>query len=187
MPKARQAEGPASYSRYEPAFPGQGAAEPARLKDIRLQRELVDPPDSNRPKWPKGTALANDRLTVRDGLSVLAPLEDHLVMLLKGVQARLQSMKHRDGAIGLLSGLNQLVDDPFLPSNTILGNRDVSLGLGKVVLLIGVVHGGGCLSARGTAPRAPPRTHSSSPRRPSGKRDRGSPLPPRSPRRREAG
>ena len=62
---------------------------------------------------------ADDRLTVRDGLSVLAPLEDHLKMLLKGVQARLQSMKHRDGAIGLLSGLNQLVNDLFLPSNTI--------------------------------------------------------------------
>jgi hypothetical protein len=62
-------------------------------------------------------------------------------MLLKGVQARLQSMKHRDGAIGLLSGLNQLVDNRFLPSNTLLGDRDVSLGLGKVVLLVGVVHG----------------------------------------------
>ena len=62
----------------------------------------------------QGTALAaNDRLTVRDGLSVLAPLEDHLAMLLKGVQARLQSMKHRDGAIGLLSLLNQLVNDLF--------------------------------------------------------------------------
>jgi hypothetical protein len=65
-------------------------------------------------------------------------------MLLKGVQARLQSMKHRDGAIGLLSELNQLVDDPFLPSDTILGDRDVSLGLGEVVLLTGVVHGGKC-------------------------------------------
>jgi hypothetical protein len=86
--------------------------------------------------------VADDRLTVTDGSSVLAPLEDHLAMLLKGVQARLQSMKHRDGAIGLLSGLNQLVDNPFLPSNTLLGDRDVSLGLGKVVLLIGVVHGG---------------------------------------------
>ena len=76
----------------------------------------------NRPTWPKGRALAaDDRLTVRDGLSVHAPLEDHLAMLLKGVQARLQSMKHRDGAIGLLSILNQLVNDPFLPSNTILG------------------------------------------------------------------
>ena len=29
-----------------------------------------------------------------------------LAMLLKGVQARLQSMKHRDGAIGLLAGLS---------------------------------------------------------------------------------
>jgi hypothetical protein len=85
---------------------------------------------------------ADDRLTVTDGPSVLAPLEDRLAMLLKGVQARLENMKHRDGAIGLLSGLNQLVDDPFLPSDTILGFRDVSLGLGKVVLLIGVVHGG---------------------------------------------
>ena len=62
-------------------------------------------------------------------------------MLLKGVQARLQSMKHRDGAIGLLSLLNQLVNDRFLPSNTLLGDRNVSLGLGKVVLLKGLVHG----------------------------------------------
>ena len=89
----------------------------------------------------------DDRLTVTDGPSDLAPLEDRLAMLLKGVQARLESMKHRDGAIGLLSGLNQLVDDPFLPTDTILGFRDVSLGLGKVVLLIGVVHGGKPLSA----------------------------------------
>jgi hypothetical protein len=79
-----------------------------------------------------GTALAaDDRLTVRDGLSVLAPLEDHLAMLLKRVQARLQSMKHRDGAIGLLSLLNQLVNDLFLPSNTLLDDRKVSLGLGN--------------------------------------------------------
>jgi hypothetical protein len=34
---------------------------------------------------------ADDRLTVTDGPSVLAPLEDHLAMLLKGVQAHLQS------------------------------------------------------------------------------------------------
>jgi hypothetical protein len=66
-------------------------------------------------------------------------------MLLKGVQAPLQSMKHRDGAIGLLSLLNQLVNDLFLPSNTLLGDRNVSLGLGKVVLLKGVVHGGKAL------------------------------------------
>jgi len=39
-------------------------------------------------------------------LSRLAPLEDRLAMLLKGVQARLESMKHRDGAIRLLSGLS---------------------------------------------------------------------------------
>ena len=62
-------------------------------------------------------------------------------MLLKRVQARLQSMKHRDGAIGLLSLLNQLVNDLFLPSNTLLDDRKVSLGLGKVVLLKGLVHG----------------------------------------------
>jgi hypothetical protein len=60
-------------------------------------------------------------------------------MLLQSVQARLQSMQHRDGAISLLSALSQLVDDLFLPSNTILGDRDVSLGLGKVVLLMRVV------------------------------------------------
>jgi len=88
-------------------------------------------------------------LTVADGPSVLAPLEDRLAMLLKRVQARLQSMKHRDGAIGLLSGLNQLVEDPFLPSNTILSDRDVSLGLSKVVLLMGVVHGGNALALAG--------------------------------------
>jgi hypothetical protein len=55
-------------------------------------------------------------------------------------------------------------------------------GLGKVVLLIGVVHGGKCLSARGTAPPTRPIALSSSPRRPSGKQGRGSPGPPRSPR-----
>jgi hypothetical protein len=38
--------------------------------------------------------------------SRLASLEDRLAMLLKGVQARVQSMKHRDGAIGVLSGLS---------------------------------------------------------------------------------
>jgi hypothetical protein len=81
-------------------------------------------------------------VTVTDGPSLAAPLEDHFAMLLKGVQARLQSMKHRGGAIGLLSLLNQLVNDLFLPSNTLLGDRNVSLGLGKVVLLKGVVHGG---------------------------------------------
>src|SRR5262245_17611838 len=73
--------------------------------------------------------------------SVFAPFEDHLAMLLKCVQARLQSMKHRDGAIDLLSLLNQLVNDPFLPSNTLLDTRNVSLGLGQIVLLKGVVHG----------------------------------------------
>jgi hypothetical protein len=82
------------------------------------------------------------RVTVTDGPSVAAPLEDHLAMLLKGVQARLQSMKHRGGAIGLLSLLDQLVNDLFLPSNTLLGDRNVSLGLGKVVLLKALVHGG---------------------------------------------
>ena len=63
-------------------------------------------------------------------------------MLLKGVQARLQSMKHRGGAIGLLPGLNQFINDIFLSSNAFLRHRDVSLGLSKVVLLMGVVHGG---------------------------------------------
>jgi hypothetical protein len=90
----------------------------------------------------RATALAaDDRPTVTDGPSVVAPLEDRPAMLLKGVQARLQSMKHRGGAIGLLSLLNQLVNDLFLPSNTLLGDPNVSLGLGKVVLLKGVVHG----------------------------------------------
>jgi hypothetical protein len=91
----------------------------------------------------QGTTLAaDDRLTVTDRLSVLAPLEDHLAMVLKGVQARLQSMKHRDGAIGLLSLLNQLVNDLVLSSNTLLDDRKVSHGLGQVVLLNRVVHGG---------------------------------------------
>jgi len=62
-------------------------------------------------------------------------------MLLKGVQARLQSIKHRDGAIGLLSGLNQRINNTFLPSNTLLGDRDMSLGLGEIVLFMGVVNG----------------------------------------------
>jgi hypothetical protein len=84
---------------------------------------------------------ADDRLTVTDGPSVLAALEDRLAMLLKGVQACLQSIKHRDGAISLVSGPNQLVNDTFLPSNTLLDDRKVSLGLGEVVLFMGVVHG----------------------------------------------
>jgi hypothetical protein len=61
-------------------------------------------------------------------------------MLLTRVQARLESIKQRDGAIGLLSGPNSVFDDLFLPSNTILDERDVSLGLRKVILPIGVVH-----------------------------------------------
>jgi hypothetical protein len=90
----------------------------------------------------RATALAaDDRLTVTDGPSAFAALKDRLAMLLKGVQARLQSIKHRDGAIGLLSGLNQLINNTFLPSNTLLGDRDVSLGLGEIVLFMGVVHG----------------------------------------------
>jgi hypothetical protein len=40
----------------------------------------------------------------------------------------------------LLSGLSQLVDDLCLPSNTILGDRDVSFGLGNIVLLVGIAH-----------------------------------------------
>jgi len=63
-------------------------------------------------------------------------------MLLECAQARFQSMKHRDGAIGLLSLLNQLVDDHFLPSNALVGDRNVSVGLGQIVLLKSVVHGG---------------------------------------------
>ena len=41
-----------------------------------------------------------------EGSSRRAPLEDRPAMLLKGVQARLQSMKHRGRAIGVLSGLS---------------------------------------------------------------------------------
>ena len=101
------------------------ASRSARGLDFRFQ----GCPDEV-PKYP----------TVTEGPSVLAPLEDRLAMLLKRVQARLESMKHRDGAIGLLSGLNSVFDDSSLPSNTILDERDVSLGLSKVVLPIGVVH-----------------------------------------------
>jgi hypothetical protein len=49
-------------------------------------------------------------------------------------------MKHPDGAIGFPPGLSQLVYDPFLPSNTVLDDGDVSLGLGNVVLLVGIAH-----------------------------------------------
>jgi hypothetical protein len=80
--------------------------------------------------------LHNPRLTP----SGLAPIEDRLAMLLKGMQASLQSTKHRDGTTGLLSGPSQLLDNPFLPSNTLLEERKVSLGLGNVVLLVRVAH-----------------------------------------------
>ena len=93
-------------------------------------------------RCPSDGARCSRRLAITDGLSVVAPLEDYLAMLLKGVQARLQSMKHRGGAIDLLSGLNQFVNDTFLSSNAFLRHRDVSLGLSEVVLFMGVVHGG---------------------------------------------
>jgi hypothetical protein len=50
-------------------------------------------------------------------------------MLLECVQALFQSAEHRDGTIGVMAGLSQLVDDPFLPRNTGLKLRDVPLGL----------------------------------------------------------
>jgi hypothetical protein len=76
-------------------------------------------------------------------------------MPLKRVQARLQSLKHRDGAIGLLSGLNQFVNNTFLSSNAFLRHRDVSLGLSEIVLFMGVVHAEKPLiSARGIGLRA---------------------------------
>ena len=57
--------------------------------------------------WLRVTRCRGELLQRRhNGSSHLAPLENRLTMLLKGVQARLQSMKHRDGAIGLLSGLS---------------------------------------------------------------------------------
>jgi hypothetical protein len=57
--------------------------------------------------WLRVTRCRGELLQRRhDGTSHPAPLEDRLMMLLKGMQARLQSMKHRDGAIGLLSGLS---------------------------------------------------------------------------------
>jgi hypothetical protein len=90
----------------------------------------------------RATALTADgRLTVTQGSSFLAPVEDGFAMLLEGVQARLQGMKHRDGAISPPSDLNQLVNDTFLSSNAFLRHRDVSLGLGEIVLFMGVVHG----------------------------------------------
>jgi hypothetical protein len=72
--------------------------------------------------------------------SDLALLEDRLAMLLEGMQTSLQSTKHRDGTTGLLSGPSQLLDNPFLPSNTRLDERKVSLGLGNVVLLVRIAH-----------------------------------------------
>jgi hypothetical protein len=63
-------------------------------------------------------------------------------MLFEGMQASLQGMKHRDGAIGPPPGLSQLVYDPFLASNTLPDERNVSLGLGKVVLLVGIAQRG---------------------------------------------
>jgi hypothetical protein len=69
-----------------------------------------------------------------------APLADRIAMLLEGVRACLQSTKHGDRTIGLLSRLNQLVDDSLLPSNPLLGHRDVSLGLGEVVLFASIMH-----------------------------------------------
>ena len=62
-------------------------------------------------------------------------------MRLTGVQARHPRMKHRDGAIGPLSGQTQLATDLFLPRTTILVYRAVTLGLGKVVLRIPVLQG----------------------------------------------
>jgi hypothetical protein len=59
---------------------------------------------ARRYSWLRITRWLSQRR--HDGTSRLAPLEDRLAMLLEGVQARLQSMKHRDGAIGLLSGLS---------------------------------------------------------------------------------
>ena len=56
-------------------------------------------------------------------------------MLLECVQALFQSAKHRDGTIGVMSGLSQLVDDPLLPRNTGLKLRDVPLGLSKVLVI----------------------------------------------------
>jgi hypothetical protein len=87
-----------------------------------------------------GAGLQRSLVNRHDGRSRFALLEDRLAMLLQSMQARLQSMKHRNGAIGFLSGLSYLLDDPFLRRNTILGHRDVSLGLGKVVLSLDVVH-----------------------------------------------
>ena len=53
-----------------------------------------------------GAGLQRSLVNRHDGRSRLAPLEDRLAMLLQGMQARLQSMKHRDGTTGLLSSLS---------------------------------------------------------------------------------
>ena len=58
---------------------------------------------AKRFKWLGDRSSLVDR---DEGSSRRAPLEDRLAMLLKGVQARLQSMKHRGRTIGVLSGLS---------------------------------------------------------------------------------
>jgi hypothetical protein len=80
--------------------------------------------------------------------SGLASLEDGLAMLLQGMQASLQSMQHREGAIYLPPGLSQFLYDPFLPSNTLLDEREVSLGLGNAVLSVGLAHTNSIFAAR---------------------------------------
>jgi hypothetical protein len=74
---------------------------------------------------------------VRDGLPSADGLlpRDHREMLLERAEAFLQGAKHRESAIGVMSGLSQLVDDLFLPRNTSLKLRDVPLGLCKVLVI----------------------------------------------------
>jgi hypothetical protein len=56
-------------------------------------------------------------------------------MLLERTEALLKGAKHRDGAIGVMSGLSKFVEDLLLPCNTGLKLRDVPLSLGKVLLI----------------------------------------------------
>jgi hypothetical protein len=84
----------------------------AFLEEVSQQRRAEKIVGRTRTPWPSFRAPRGDsrvedkRPGSRLCLLRLAPLEDRLAMLLKGVQARLESMKHRDGAIRLLSGLS---------------------------------------------------------------------------------
>jgi hypothetical protein len=69
---------------------------------------------------------------------------DHREVFLERPEALLQGAKHRGGALGVMSGLSQLVHDLLLPGDTGLKLRDVPLGLSKVL----VVHASRVAQAR---------------------------------------